>query len=1336
MKINSKKLLSIILVATLLIPTSWISSYATNTPNENNNYSNNTESVDKSKFTTLDDETPETPETPEPTLAEGAGVQCVTFYATEPFTLSKRYCCDYDGKLQYLLGNPAIDAWTDWTAKLTASTLDAEEYEGLYYVSLRGVSNSYVNDSTCYHGGIYGEGADIMCEGNIFRLLHYEDTASWVTIAHALEYLFANFTRLVKAPDLTGKQPSGYAFHSLFRNCTNLEECPDFQCYYSNYTYAYMFAGCTKIKEPPATLYVGGEATTGLMEGMFMGCTSLLYPVTFQTMKPRDGATNCFAYMYQGCTSLRIYKERTYYAETDTFYTVPFKIGTVFNYDSSNWVLNIFSGCGTPIVFDTMYNTYWRYSKKPRCTGHAEDQELEYPQNYTVPAVTEYTPSSARISYSVDNGKNWYTTPPDVYAPGIYTVLYKVEADGSQFDWYDGQYTVNFVKYETFEYYTQEEQSSTYNGNPKYGWLQVVKPDTGYTIEYSTDGGETYSTTKPSHTDVGRYTVDYIITAPGYKTVTGVYNYTINKATMNWRLDSTTFKFLYDGTSKSVEPEKLAPNKPTTGYSIYYSTDNKVTYTENNPSYTEIGNYKVYLKFTHPGYNDYESAWYYIQIVEPKQFVIDSNADVKIDYDGKPHSGNLRVSPTGTISYSTDGEVYTSVKPSYTEPGTYPVHYKIEADGYQTVYGSYVIQIDYASVVVNTTDVKSRYNGKPHTGDIEIQKPASYELTFSEDGETYSEDQPSYTNVGNYTVYYQIISHGYKTYKNSFDVVITPANIIADIEDTELEYNGLSQFPKINVYKPSKATDYTILYSSSENGDYTEDIPEATDVGDYNYFVKIVAPNFNEFKKNISFSIVKGQIEVDAPDVYFEFDRTPKQGRVEVINPKDNYKVTYSTDNITYTDFNPSFTKSGEHLLYFKVTADGFDDYEDSLKVKIGTDEGIVVEANDIEVPYDGKSHTGSVTVLNPKNNYKLEYSTTETGDFGINPPEFTEIGEYDLWYKVEATGYDTLIACIKVKITGKKVLVVAHDVAYTYTGEPRQGMVYVRVPEEGAELTYSATGSNYTSTNPSFTERGKHTLYYKAKADGYETAEGTLIVTINNLRTIRVTADDCIFKYDGKEHSGEIQVTSPQTGYNIEYSIDGEEYSSACPGYTELGKYPIFYRVSAAGYNTSEGRFYIKINDREMVESVPIYVMLNPNSGEHLLTSKKNEYDKLQNVGWKGEGIAFYGYSRPVVGCTKIYRIFNPNANMGDHHYTKSVGEINKRLVDGWSWDFNRKAVFYAKGDITVYKLFYRPTGRHHYTIKTGEVNNLVSMGWENEGTAWFGAKEGALEELAEEEE
>ena len=41
------------------------------------------------------------------------------------------------------------------------------------------------------------------------------------------------------------------------------------------------------------------------------------------------------------------------------------------------------------------------------------------------------------------------------------------------------------------------------------------------------------------------------------------------------------------------------------------------------------------------------------------------------------------------------------------------------------------------------------------------------------------------------------------------------------------------------------------------------------------------------------------------------------------------------------------------------------------------------------------------------------------------------------------------------------------------------------------------------------------------------------------------------------------------------------------------------------------------------------------------------------------------------------------------------------------------------------VNKLFYRPTGRHHYTRKQGEVNKLVQGGWENEGIAWYGAKE-----------
>ena len=133
------------------------------------------------------------------------------------------------------------------------------------------------------------------------------------------------------------------------------------------------------------------------------------------------------------------------------------------------------------------------------------------------------------------------------------------------------------------------------------------------------------------------------------------------------------------------------------------------------------------------------------------------------------------------------------------------------------------------------------------------------------------------------------------------------------------------------------------------------------------------------------------------------------------------------------------------------------------------------------------------------------------------------------------------------------------------------------------------------------------------------------------------------------------------------------------------------------------------------------IYIVYNPNSGEHLFTHKMGEYNKLEKLGWKKEGVAFKNYSTAVKDSEAIYRLYNPNVKGGDHIYTKSLGEGNKLVKLGWRWDNSGKAMFYARGKVIVYKLYNKKTGRHHYTRKKGEVDKLSKTGWRNEGVAWY---------------
>ena len=150
----------------------------------------------------------------------------------------------------------------------------------------------------------------------------------------------------------------------------------------------------------------------------------------------------------------------------------------------------------------------------------------------------------------------------------------------------------------------------------------------------------------------------------------------------------------------------------------------------------------------------------------------------------------------------------------------------------------------------------------------------------------------------------------------------------------------------------------------------------------------------------------------------------------------------------------------------------------------------------------------------------------------------------------------------------------------------------------------------------------------------------------------------------------------------------------------------------------------YVEKNEKLKLIDDPIivYRVYNRYTGEHLFTSKESEYNKLGNLGWIKEDEAFNAYSEDEKpdDAVAVYRLYNPNAKGGDHHYTKSYSEAEKLVGKGWKWDSNAKPLFYAKGETEVYRLYNKTNGRHHYTPKEGEIKNMKKTGWITEGIAW----------------
>ena len=130
------------------------------------------------------------------------------------------------------------------------------------------------------------------------------------------------------------------------------------------------------------------------------------------------------------------------------------------------------------------------------------------------------------------------------------------------------------------------------------------------------------------------------------------------------------------------------------------------------------------------------------------------------------------------------------------------------------------------------------------------------------------------------------------------------------------------------------------------------------------------------------------------------------------------------------------------------------------------------------------------------------------------------------------------------------------------------------------------------------------------------------------------------------------------------------------------------------------------------------MYRLYNPNTGEHFYTGSKREGNKLVDVGWNYEGIAWEG---PVKSNTPVYRLYNEN--VGEHHYTTSKRERDKLIEIGWK---DEGIGWYSDDNkgTPLYRL-YNPnatTGNHHYTKSTRERDQLVKIGWNDEEIGWYG--------------
>ena len=204
--------------------------------------------------------------------------------------------------------------------------------------------------------------------------------------------------------------------------------------------------------------------------------------------------------------------------------------------------------------------------------------------------------------------------------------------------------------------------------------------------------------------------------------------------------------------------------------------------------------------------------------------------------------------------------------------------------------------------------------------------------------------------------------------------VVKAEGSITKISDISKVYDGNAVTAPTFTTTNDRGTDdanVTIEYKKqgADDSTYTSEAPK-----DYGkYVVRITVKSDDDYETVVTtkeFSIHKKEMKVSADGYTGTYDGQAYGITVSVTDPADseasNVKVVYGTKNadgkITYSENPVTYKDAGEYTVYYKVTADNYEDAEGSAVIKIAP-KTVSLVWSDTEFTYDGKAHKPSANV-------------------------------------------------------------------------------------------------------------------------------------------------------------------------------------------------------------------------------------------------------------------------------------------------------------------------------------------------------------------------------------
>ena len=279
----------------------------------------------------------------------------------------------------------------------------------------------------------------------------------------------------------------------------------------------------------------------------------------------------------------------------------------------------------------------------------------------------------------------------------------------------------------------------------------------------------------------------------------------------------------------------------------------------------------------------------------------------------------------------------------------------------------------------------------------------------------WSSEIPTATNAGEYTVYYKVLgddSHSdlIDDEKQQLTVTIAKADaqVTAPTAKTGLTYNGESQA----LIVAGSALGATISYKLGD-GEWTTDIPTATDAGEYTVVYRAVAAaNYNvvDTEQQLTVTIAKADAQVTAPTAKTGLTYNGESQALVVAGSALGATIEYKLGDGEWMTDIPTATDAGEYtVVYRAVAAANYNvvDTEQQLIVTIAkiadsidfSLDNVTVRCGDPVPELTATSTSGTAVTFTYSDNGNDYYTKDQLSDF-----TFT----YGTTYYVKATVADS----------------------------------------------------------------------------------------------------------------------------------------------------------------------------------------------------------------------------------------------------------------------------------------------------------------------------------------